>query len=326
MTDVTIGTFNLNNLFSRFNFKGTIKNIQLENVKYEFKDGSTFKIRTFIGKLVKAKENEETDLIAERIKNMNVDVLAVQEVEDIDTLKVFNRDNLGGMYDHQVLVEGNDPRFIDVGFLSKLPLRAITSWQKSVHPDDLSHPVFGRDLLEVEVMDEDRADVLFVVYNNHLKSQFVPYWVDDKEGETQSSNERRKRQSEMIKRIVESESSGDGRYVIVGDMNDSLDSPYLAPFVNGLNLVNALEQPKEVKSLPPPESGYKPNLPDFATWTHRYKPTGEDPEYILFDQIWLSPALADHHDKDNAWIDRRVGSVDGDGSDHDPAYIKLTNL
>jgi hypothetical protein len=31
------------------------------------------------------------------------------------------------MYPHVVLVEGNDPRLIDVGLLSKLPLGA--SWQ-----------------------------------------------------------------------------------------------------------------------------------------------------------------------------------------------------
>ena len=45
---------------------------------------------------------------------MDVDVLAVQEVEDIDTLKAFNRDNLSKMYRYVTLIEGNDGRLIDV--------------------------------------------------------------------------------------------------------------------------------------------------------------------------------------------------------------------
>ena len=31
---------------------------------------------------------------------MDIDVLGVQEVEDVDTLKQFNRDDLGGLYSH----------------------------------------------------------------------------------------------------------------------------------------------------------------------------------------------------------------------------------
>jgi len=61
---------------------------------------------------------------------MDVDVLAVQEVEDIDILKRFNREKkygLDGLYKYQVLVEGNDDRLIDIRILSKLPIGAITS-------------------------------------------------------------------------------------------------------------------------------------------------------------------------------------------------------
>jgi hypothetical protein len=49
-------------------------------------------------------------LIADRIKRMGLDVLAVQEVEDIDTLRQFVREDLKGLYTHSVLIEGNDPR------------------------------------------------------------------------------------------------------------------------------------------------------------------------------------------------------------------------
>jgi hypothetical protein len=56
---VKVGTFNLNNLFSRFNFKATISSInQGDNaltVRYEFSDSANIRLRTFMGRLVKAK-------------------------------------------------------------------------------------------------------------------------------------------------------------------------------------------------------------------------------------------------------------------------------
>ncbi len=102
---------------------------------------------------------------------MDLDVLAVQEVEDIGTLKRFVIDNLGGLYPHVVLVEGNDPRLIDVAVLSKLPIGAVTSWQRAVHASEPGTLVFGRDLLQVEILDANRTRRLFTVFNTHLKSR-----------------------------------------------------------------------------------------------------------------------------------------------------------
>ena len=104
---------------------------------------------------------------------MNVDVLAVQEVEDLDTLRHFNREYLNGMYRYTVLVEGNDPRLIDVGVLSKFPIGGITSWNYKVHPDDPGKKVFGRDMLQVQILNHSRSKKLFTIFNNHLKSHYV---------------------------------------------------------------------------------------------------------------------------------------------------------
>ncbi|UCD26919.1 MAG: endonuclease/exonuclease/phosphatase family protein, partial [Candidatus Bathyarchaeota archaeon] len=155
--EVTVGTFNLRNLFSQYNFKGKIDEIididggTLDgDLKYEFGHAEIWKIRTYMGSLVKGKKATETEKIVERIKDMNVDVLAIQEVEDLDTIHQFNREHLGqDSYQYCVLVEGNDPRLIDVGILSKLPIGGVTSWKHSVHPSDPNRTVFGRDLLEV---------------------------------------------------------------------------------------------------------------------------------------------------------------------------------
>ena len=58
---ITVGTFNLNNLFSRYNFKGEINAIKNSDtmldseVVYEFTPADTWKIRTYRGGLVKGK-------------------------------------------------------------------------------------------------------------------------------------------------------------------------------------------------------------------------------------------------------------------------------
>jgi Ca2+-binding RTX toxin-like protein len=123
---VSVGTFNLNNLFSRFNFEADVSTAKKSTVEtkttFTFSDPSGFKMRTYKGRLVKEKPEAERKLIAARIKQMDLDVLAVQEVEDINTLRRFVREDLGGLYNHSVLIEGNDPRLIDVGVLSKRPI------------------------------------------------------------------------------------------------------------------------------------------------------------------------------------------------------------
>lgn len=320
--NITIGTFNLNNLFSRYNFKGEIRAIRdadtsLDSeLRYEFGPNGTYKIRTYRGRLVMAKDSTDTDRVAERIQSMDVDVLAVQEVEDVDTLKRFNRDQLGGMYRYSVLVEGNDPRLIDVGVLSKFPIGGVTSWQHAVHPDDPDEPVFGRDLLEVHILNRTRRRKLFTIFNNHLKSHYVDWREDPVAGE-QANNLRRSRQAEMIARIVKARTRPNSRFIVLGDMNDPPDSPDLHPLVadSELNLVNALTNPVETR---PPKRDTP--LPTSPSWTHRFKESGQPARYELYDHIWLSQALASK--QTGAWIDRRKRHS-GDGSDHDPAWLEL---
>jgi endonuclease/exonuclease/phosphatase family metal-dependent hydrolase len=75
---------------------------------------------------------------------VDADVLALQEVENLDAPRRFNRDHLDRPYAYEALVEGNDPRFIDVAVLSRLPIANLTSHRFEVHPDDPTTPVFGR--------------------------------------------------------------------------------------------------------------------------------------------------------------------------------------
>jgi endonuclease/exonuclease/phosphatase family metal-dependent hydrolase len=320
---VSVGTFNLNNLFSRFDFEADLSSADTstgkieEQTTFSFTDSSGFKLRTYSGRLVKGKPDAERKLIADRIKLMDLDVLSVQEVEDIDTLRQFASDDLGGLYPHVVLVEGNDrSRLIDIGLLSKLPLGAITSWQQVPDPLNPSQPIFSRDLLQVEILSADRSKRLFTVFNNHLKSHFVPFNNPNPTAEEKDSNERRRRQCEATAKIIAAQMRPDSRFVVTGDMNDGPETPYLAPLADNpllkltLGLTGA-EETTPVNCDPPPPT---------TAWTERYKPSGKPAEYTLMDQVWLSPALASK--KSGAFIGRR-SKLGGDGSDHDPSWVTL---
>lgn len=319
---ISIGTFNLNNLFSRYNFQAEIAALpphEAGGIELTFSQGDV-QARTFMGRLVRAKDPAETTAIAQRIRAMNLDVLAVQEVEHIEILREFNRAHLGGLYRHIALIEGNDPRMIDVGVMSKLPLGPLVSHQTATHPEAPQDRVFGRDLLAVRVLDA-AGHKLLTLYNTHLKSRFVPFGDDAAEGAAQADT-RRRRQAETIARILSAEERQGSRFMLVGDMNDPPESPLLAPMlvVDGERLVNGLAAATETRPSKPESPGLGPG-PASPVWTHRFNPSGPAlPSYELFDQVWLSPALARH--LKSAHIERRT-KHGGDGSDHDPAWVVL---
>jgi endonuclease/exonuclease/phosphatase family metal-dependent hydrolase len=339
--DVAVGTFNLNNLFDRFNFEAEITSLPAKDrqvrttYRWELAGAdvdaavSTTPVirlqRSTDGKLIKPKSDEAQAAIAGRIDHMDVDVLCVQEVENLDALRRFNRTVLPRPYPFEVLIEGNDPRFIDVGLLSRLPLANLTSHRFEIHEESPGRPIFGRDLLEVDVLTASRSRRLFRLYVNHLKSHFVPFGVDDQDVEAARNDTKRRRQAETVARVVAARTHVRGRYVVVGDMNDAPDSAPLEPMITRLSLVDGLAD--VVESSPAPASRNPEDAPVSARWTHRYPVTNAPDRFELFDQIWLSPSLAPK--LDHAEIERRVAwtaTARDVGSDHDPAWVRLRGL
>ena len=147
--DITLGTFNLNNLFDRFNFQAEIAAMPADarNVRTTYQwvlvgaghgpedpppqldptesTSPYYRIqRNTDGTLIKPKsEVGLRGASPPASTSMGLDVVCVQEVENLDALRAFNRSRLANPYRYEVLVEGNDPRFIDVGILSHLPDR-----------------------------------------------------------------------------------------------------------------------------------------------------------------------------------------------------------
>ncbi len=133
-----------------------------------------------------------------------------------------------------------------------------------------------------------------------------------------ANHARRRRQGEVTRRVIDRETRPNSRYVLLGDMNDDPDSPHLAPMLgagntrlsDGLIGVNETRPPKAETFQQPPNDG---------RWTSRHRSEGTT-HFRLFDQIWLSPSLAQRASA--PMIDRRT-KHSGDGSDHDPAWVTL---
>jgi hypothetical protein len=100
-------------------------------------------------------------------------------------------------------------------------------------------------------------------------------------------------------------------------MNDVPEAETLAPLATSES-PQSDERTPEPKETRPAKADVPP--PASTSWTHRFKEANQPARYELFDQIWLSPALASKQSQ--AWIDRRT-KHGGDGSDHDPAWVVL---
>ena len=113
-----IGTFNLKNLFNRY----ALLDEPWENRGYEqlVMAIDVVSIASRQGDLVSYEtthiQRNNTALV---ILETEPDILAVQEVENLNTLRVFNDLYLDDYFGEIILVEGNDPRGIDVGLMVK---------------------------------------------------------------------------------------------------------------------------------------------------------------------------------------------------------------
>src|SRR5207247_1018885 len=155
-------------------------------------------------------------LTGKLIRSLDAEVLALQEVESLDTLRRFRSEYLGGpkAYPYSILVDGNDPRLIDVAVLSKHPIVRVRSNQ---HLRSGNSYLFSRDCLEVELEVGGSPLVLFV---NHLKSMLDKH--DSKNGR-RNTRARRQLQAKTVREIVHARfgtQAGKQPFIVLGDLND----------------------------------------------------------------------------------------------------------
>jgi len=302
VAQITIGTFNVENLFTRFRFRkpkdatgpetsptGIIANTgpsMVSDAKTEAlkaalmgPDGVTLDRKNFERVL-----EEERKLTAQALKALKADFMGLQEVENLDTLRLFNTHNLKGVgkFDYQIVIDGNDPRFIDVGVLSNFevtPIRTHQFRRKS------NRKVFSRDCLEVELMVGNKKLAVFV---NHLKSML---------GGREQTKPKRAQQSREIIEILEERfgpNYGQADFVVLGDMNDYMEAGH-----ESQSGIRALLQSGQMENV-------IERLPAAERWTHYY--TG-DKSYNQLDYILVSKALAQRNPNALPVIERRGQST-----------------
>lgn len=157
--------------------------------------------------------------IADALRQLDADVVCLQEVENRFALEEFVAAYLPEMGYETVLIEGNDGRGIDVALLSRLPVEWAASHRNREFrgPDGMTR--FRRDLLRVRLGGPLHADIYVV----HLKSQA---------GGDQADLVRTAEAREAAA-ILRAELARDPAYraLVAGDFNDVLGEPALDAFL-----------------------------------------------------------------------------------------------
>jgi endonuclease/exonuclease/phosphatase family metal-dependent hydrolase len=172
------------------------------------------------------------------LKDVDADIVAVIEAEHRIALKQFSDyvlKNVGGRpYTNVMLIDGNDPRGIDVGIMTKANYK-IGLMRSHVHDlGENNKPVFSRDCPEYCVHTPHGEEIW--ILPNHFKSKFG--------GNNQASRDKRKAQATRAAEIYEKlRSEGKVNIVVLGDLNDTPDSKDLKPLLNQTDLKDVSEHP-----------------------------------------------------------------------------------
>ncbi|MGY1500487.1 endonuclease/exonuclease/phosphatase family protein [Streptomyces sp. QTS52] len=263
MTTLRLATFNVENLFARWRFADDV-NPADANTRGWIVDQTRF---------VELGQDDKA-ITGAAVHEIDADVLALQEVENVDTLKHFRARSLGGRakYPYVAGVDGNDPRLIDVAVLSKLPITHIRSYQHFLDPVSPTATLFSRDCLEVDVeVGTGLSKRTVTIYVNHFKSMI---------GGRKETRPKRERQSAKVMEIVTERfgsSPGGSPFVVVGDLND-----YMATDADGGPGIADLVEWDQVENV-------VARLPEADQWTH-YWAGGN--EYRQLDYMLPSASLA----------------------------------
>ena len=238
------------------------------------------------------KPKTELEKLAETIRKVDADILAMQEVENRGYLEHFVRAMLPDMgYKYIVSFDGNDRRGIECAVLSRLPVGPVTSYRHIRFSDGSGGTMgFRRDLLRVRI--EPTGLPCFDIFVVHLKSK--------RGGET--SDHIRSAESRQARKILDGLLIEDekARFVLCGDFNDTWDS-------GPMKIIRG-EGKAALKSFlnDPPKDVVTFNKPPYRS---------------VIDFILCSPAMAQCYvPKSCRVID---GTVKSSGSDHNPVVIQF---
>lgn len=268
MSKLTIATFNCENLFRRFKFNNNLKPEQIEK---KLKDGFIID-KTVLSTVTQT----ERKLTADAIKATKADIVCLQEVENMDTLRNFLSTHMPSSdYKYKMLIDAKDPRLIDVALISKIPFSSVQT-----HQFGEEGKVFSRDCLEVNFDIEGKSLSVFV---NHFKSMFDKSNLSAEE-KRKLTGEKRIKQCEAVLNIIRKKfknSPQKDNWIVLGDLNDYPDDKSsLKKLIESPMMENIVQ----TRIINPAER-----------WTHFWDTTTVpvDERYKQLDYIFLSKKIAE---------------------------------
>jgi endonuclease/exonuclease/phosphatase family metal-dependent hydrolase len=165
-------------------------------------------------------DSKAVENTARVINEINADVSCLVEVESRPAIVEFNKRFLKGAhrYSYKLLVDGNDPRGIDVALFSRYELRNLRS-----HVEDKidNHEIFSRDCAEYQIVLPAGKSLWMLC--NHFKSRGY--------GNPADNDAKRLKQSTRVREILQRFDLKKDLVIVAGDFNELPDSPSLAPLL-----------------------------------------------------------------------------------------------
>lgn len=154
------------------------------------------------------------DAVAAVLARLDADAVLLQEVE---TAGLLGRLAARAGYPWARLLEGNDPRGIDVALLSRLPVEAYLGHAAEAGPD--GRPLWPRDAVEALLLAGGRR---LALVGTHLSSHL-----------SDPGGSRRAVQAARLRALADGAAARWAGAVVVvgGDLNDEATAPALAPLL-----------------------------------------------------------------------------------------------
>lgn len=202
--------------------------------------------------------------VAGGLRTLNADVVVLVEVENqavLDDLRATPE--LEGRYEHSAIIAGNDPRGINIGLLSNVPIDDVVSHKEELLKGARGTYKWSRDLPEYHLTFNGHPIVLLGV---HFKAFAA---AADVERDNDKRLAEAKRAREIADELLEQD---DTRPVLLlGDFNADTNSP----------------STRAVRGDDPEFDQAADALPASSRWTVEY-----GGERMTYDDQWASPGFA----------------------------------
>lgn len=275
---------------------------------------ATYNVENYIDHGAKGRELKSAaakDKVRESIKALRADVIALQEIGR-ETALLELRDSLkkdGVDYPYWEHVGGFDTN-IYVAVLSKYPFAA-----KNPHTN-ASYLLNGRRLQ----MSRGIAEVDIKLGNTYTFTLLTAHLKAKRAVSVANEADMREEEARLLREVIDArlKSNPNANLVIMGDFNDTKDSPPIKTLIGRgrTKLVDTRPAERNGDNLPPEKPGYAPRN---ITWTHFY--SAED-TYSRIDYILLSPGMAREWQPAESYVLATPNW--GLASDHRPLVITVT--